>query len=420
MQDLSDAEAHKQAGNILYGKGLWEQAAAKYTDALNACHTLQAPRNKAVYHANRAACWLHLDQPFMNKKALEDCTASQVADPTYVRPCLRRATIHENLGEWEPALEACDWVLELDPGNQAATEAVARIHQRRRQQREEAIAGGGLLTLTRKQYDKLMGYFCSGDCQMSYWERLVVRTALALHMGVTYNLAAILRTRLVHLAGHTLHHPLDQTPMEGMQLIDAHRLFITLRNPNPLVCAMGAMADLLTYEFAPDKSLLHRLPDRFLLHPEGKPFHPLPAQFIEERVKVGLREALGITVALADVPDYLRRSFGTISGMAEERWPTWSPAPSWSQRKAEDEFLTFYASLKLPWLQEAAFKMQAWGAEWPLHDNSLIADNPELVAKIHRQAVFECGRQWPEADRHEDHMDALRGCRILAGHMPYD
>lgn len=80
----------------------------------------------AIYHANRAACSLHLNRP---ADCVEDCTVAIMLNPKYVKAYLRRASAHEVLEQTEDALKDAKVALEIDPRNAAARREVARLQK---------------------------------------------------------------------------------------------------------------------------------------------------------------------------------------------------------------------------------------------------------------------------------------------------
>ena len=80
----------------------------------------------AIYHANRAACSLHLNRP---ADCVEDCTVAIMLNPKYVKAYLRRASAHEVLEQTEEALKDAKVALEIDPRSAAARREVARLQK---------------------------------------------------------------------------------------------------------------------------------------------------------------------------------------------------------------------------------------------------------------------------------------------------
>ena len=73
---------------------------AKYEEALRAAPE-GARRQRAVYHANLAAC--HLKTRHF-EDAVQDSTAALELEPEYVKALLRRAAAYEELDDLEHAL----------------------------------------------------------------------------------------------------------------------------------------------------------------------------------------------------------------------------------------------------------------------------------------------------------------------------
>ncbi len=55
-----------------------------------------------MYHANRAACYMSLDEVEM---AIHDCTDAVEYDPSYVRAWQRKCTANEKKGRYHDALD---------------------------------------------------------------------------------------------------------------------------------------------------------------------------------------------------------------------------------------------------------------------------------------------------------------------------
>mmetsp|Transcript_31416 Transcript_31416/g.48194 ORF Transcript_31416/g.48194 Transcript_31416/m.48194 type:complete len:330 (-) Transcript_31416:357-1346(-) len=68
----------------------------------------------SVYHCNRAACRLHLEQ---YKEAIDDCTIALLWKPDYVKAYMRRCHAHEHLEQFTEALEDVKMAQTLDPRN---------------------------------------------------------------------------------------------------------------------------------------------------------------------------------------------------------------------------------------------------------------------------------------------------------------
>ncbi|KIJ28613.1 hypothetical protein M422DRAFT_186264 [Sphaerobolus stellatus SS14] len=80
------AETLKTEGNNLYSKGSYEDALAKYTEAI-----ALVPQS-AVLFANRAACYISLKR---HEDALSDALKATELDPKYPRAWVRLGSCYE-------------------------------------------------------------------------------------------------------------------------------------------------------------------------------------------------------------------------------------------------------------------------------------------------------------------------------------
>mmetsp|Transcript_38982 Transcript_38982/g.110408 ORF Transcript_38982/g.110408 Transcript_38982/m.110408 type:complete len:175 (-) Transcript_38982:490-1014(-) len=129
---LHTAELVKQEGNRLFGEQMFVEAAAKYSEAVEAGPP--GHPQLAVYYANRAACMLKLDQ---HQDAVEDCSSALGLQPNYVKALVRRFTAYEKLENLELALADAQKVVELDSSNSAARATVKRLEPVVAEQREK-------------------------------------------------------------------------------------------------------------------------------------------------------------------------------------------------------------------------------------------------------------------------------------------
>ena len=109
--DTTAAEALRQAGNEAFGAARYEEATERYTSALDL-----TPRS-AVLYANRALALLKLGAA---AEAEEDCNASLMIEPAYVKARMRRAQARRSLFNYDGALEDIEAALEAEPRNAAA------------------------------------------------------------------------------------------------------------------------------------------------------------------------------------------------------------------------------------------------------------------------------------------------------------
>ncbi|CAL8464851.1 g4386 [Coccomyxa elongata] len=136
---LEHAEQLKQEGNKLYAENDTEGAVAKYEEALQTAPGAST-KQRAVYHANLAACHLKCKQ---FEDAVQDSTAALELDPSYVKALMRRSAAYEELDDLEHALSDSQKVKELDPENALANKTVLRltpiVNERREKIKDEML-----------------------------------------------------------------------------------------------------------------------------------------------------------------------------------------------------------------------------------------------------------------------------------------
>jgi len=79
-----------------------------------------------VYHSNRAACLLKLEQ---FEPAVEDCSAALELDAGYVKALGRRAQAYEKLDKLTEAVADAKAIAELDATSRAAKTNVERLEK---------------------------------------------------------------------------------------------------------------------------------------------------------------------------------------------------------------------------------------------------------------------------------------------------
>jgi len=114
------AEALKANGNAAFGAARYEEAVGLYTDALG-----HAPRN-AVLYANRALALLKLNA---HAEAEEDCDASLLLDPGFVKALLRRAQARHAQENFDEALDDLELALDKEPKNGGARQLMAECRR---------------------------------------------------------------------------------------------------------------------------------------------------------------------------------------------------------------------------------------------------------------------------------------------------
>ncbi|CAF3343479.1 unnamed protein product [Rotaria socialis] len=134
-----ESKTSKDEGNNLFGRGEYDQALEKYSNALCLC-PMKNTRDRAVVYSNRAACLMKMEK---YEAAVQSCTASIKYDPTYVKPILRRADSYKAIDKLEEALQDYQKVLELEPTNAHARKEVYilpdRIKERNEKMKEEML-----------------------------------------------------------------------------------------------------------------------------------------------------------------------------------------------------------------------------------------------------------------------------------------
>ncbi|KAJ3218844.1 Adenylate kinase 7 [Dinochytrium kinnereticum] len=115
------AEALKGAGNKLMAERKYDEAIAKYSEAIEL-----DPAN-AVYYSNRAAAY---SQSGDHTNAVEDAKLAVEADPDYSKAYSRMGHAYFCLGEFSDAVDAYERGLRLDPGNQTMKQSLAAAKQK--------------------------------------------------------------------------------------------------------------------------------------------------------------------------------------------------------------------------------------------------------------------------------------------------
>jgi stress-induced-phosphoprotein 1 len=122
-------ERLKEEGNAFFKKSAFEEAIAKYTEAINLMpHEYGKELNPiavACYN-NRAACYQQLG---FYKKVTEDCSMVIEAEPKNVKALLRRGLALEALEKYRSALSDIRDVLAIDPTVEMANKAQHRLGQ---------------------------------------------------------------------------------------------------------------------------------------------------------------------------------------------------------------------------------------------------------------------------------------------------
>ena len=118
-----DSKALKQKGNELFKDKQYEEAAALYSKAIQACPTNE-DKEKCVYLKNRAACHIKTQR---YKEAVLDCVSALALCPGDVKAMYRYAQGLEGLGKDSEALVQLKKLLAIDPKNKEANEMARRL-----------------------------------------------------------------------------------------------------------------------------------------------------------------------------------------------------------------------------------------------------------------------------------------------------
>ncbi|KAJ3278761.1 hypothetical protein HK104_002046, partial [Borealophlyctis nickersoniae] len=120
-QQLSDSNAHKEKGNLLFKQGQFADAEVCYTASISALPV--GHLNLVALYNNRAAARLKTGH---YREAIDDCNAVQALDPKDVKSLLRRATAWEALEKWEEARRDYKAIMELDGSVKGVSQGLAR------------------------------------------------------------------------------------------------------------------------------------------------------------------------------------------------------------------------------------------------------------------------------------------------------
>lgn len=127
IRDAKAASAKKEEGNKWFKQGQLRKAEECYTEAL-LLSPLSADHDysRAVFHGNRAACYLKMT---LYDKCIRDCTESIALSPKYVKVIMRRAKAYELKEDLEAALADVKAVLEIDPSYTLARKECIRLEK---------------------------------------------------------------------------------------------------------------------------------------------------------------------------------------------------------------------------------------------------------------------------------------------------
>merc|ERR1719414_831094 len=116
----------KKLGNDLYLNKKYEEAIAKFNEALNIC-PLCFSEDQAIFYSNRAAAKSSLGNL---DDAIEDCNKAIDLDSKYLKVILRRAKLYDKLDKCYEALKDYQRVLELDPNHRESYSRIMPLEMR--------------------------------------------------------------------------------------------------------------------------------------------------------------------------------------------------------------------------------------------------------------------------------------------------
>jgi tetratricopeptide (TPR) repeat protein len=123
ISSLSGAERAKEEGNVLFRKGLFEQALEKYSEALQGCDDQESIMALAIRN-NRAACYHQVSD---HSSAVRDTSYVLKREPSNFKALFRRMLALEPLERYEAALDDARALLRQDPRNEVANKMQHRL-----------------------------------------------------------------------------------------------------------------------------------------------------------------------------------------------------------------------------------------------------------------------------------------------------
>lgn len=126
---ITEANQYKSEGNSLFATGKYEEAIAKYEDALLACPERNT-QDRAVFFANIAACQMKQGK---FAEAKESCTSALKLTPTYSKALFRRAQAGEKMESYSSlseSLQDYQAVRELDDITEVTRRECLKAEQR--------------------------------------------------------------------------------------------------------------------------------------------------------------------------------------------------------------------------------------------------------------------------------------------------
>ena len=140
---LVEARSYKEDGNKLFRAGNYEEAASKYSLAIEKCPTSQEGlQDVAILRKNRAACWLKLKK---HDDAISDCLNALEIVPGDSKALYRLAQAQEGKGDDKEALGTLRKLLSVDPKNSEIQQFASRLTTKLKKQVEKFTSTDGLV-----------------------------------------------------------------------------------------------------------------------------------------------------------------------------------------------------------------------------------------------------------------------------------
>jgi len=129
-ENIKKAEEYKNLGNQKLSSHQYQEAVDYYTKAIG------FDPNNAIYYANRAAGYSHLNK---HQEAIDDCNLAIARNPNYGKAYSRLGLANFSLGKYSEAVAKYKRALELDPTNVTIKQSLDSAEKKLR----ESTSGGG-------------------------------------------------------------------------------------------------------------------------------------------------------------------------------------------------------------------------------------------------------------------------------------
>ncbi|KAL5713778.1 hypothetical protein ACHQM5_015825 [Ranunculus cassubicifolius] len=139
---LAQANDAKAEGNQLFVAGQFEDALSKYELALYFAQEMPSSAElRSICHSNRAVCF---SKQGKYEEAIKEGTKALDLNTKNLKALIRRGEAHEKLKHFDESISDMKRILELDPSNSQAREAIQRLEslasQKQEKIKEEFIA----------------------------------------------------------------------------------------------------------------------------------------------------------------------------------------------------------------------------------------------------------------------------------------